>query len=130
MAVCDRIRRAGFHAVTAENAARIINVVNAGVALAGGDAVHIRIFRGFNVNAIRRAGRRTEKASYTLLQTTFVAVQHVNPAVARLKMHRLVRVVFRDRLTKHISESHAEALHQRAKRLAHFAEDRCHRLGV
>ncbi len=47
-------------------------------------------------------------------------MQHMNPAIARLKMHWLKRVIFRDRLTEHIPEGHAEALHQRAKSFADF----------
>src|SRR5207249_11803233 len=81
---------------------------------------------GFDIKAIRRAGRRAEKAANTLLQTIFVAVQDVDPAVTRLKMHRFVWIVFRNCLTKHISEGYAEAPNQRAKRLAHFPQDRCH----
>src|SRR2546422_6490422 len=36
----------------------------------------------------------------------------------------LFRSVFRDGLTKHIAEGYAEALHQRAKRFAHFPDNR------
>src|SRR5215470_5283268 len=39
VAVRDRIRRAGFHAVAAENAPRIVDVVHRGVALARGNSV-------------------------------------------------------------------------------------------
>ncbi len=125
-----RIRGACFDAVTAENATRIIDIVNAGVTFSGGDAAGIRIFRCFDVNAICWAGRGTEKASNALLEAGFVAVQHVNPAIARLKMHWLKRVILCDRFTKHISEGHAEALHQRGKSFADFPKDGCHRLGV
>ncbi len=59
MSVGNRIRGAGFHAVTAENTTRIIDIVNAGVAFPSGDAAGIRIFRGFDVNAICGARRGT-----------------------------------------------------------------------
>ena len=130
MSVRNRIRGARFDAVTAENTTRIIDIVNAGVTFAGGDAAGIRIFRGFDVNAIRGARRCTEKASNALFQAGFVAMQHVNPAIARLKMHRFERVILRDRLTEHIPEGHAEALHQCAESFADFPKDGCHRLGV
>src|SRR5271170_3907432 len=68
VSVRNRIRGACFDAVTAENTTRIIDIVNAGVTFSGGDAAGIRIFRGFNVNAICGAGRGTEKASNTLFQ--------------------------------------------------------------
>lgn len=59
VSVRNRISRAGFDAVTAENTARIIDVVNAGVPFSGGNPAGIGIFRGFDVNAIRRASRGT-----------------------------------------------------------------------
>src|SRR5437870_8723393 len=108
MTVRDGIGRARFHAVTAENTARIIDVVHAGVALARGNPVRIHIFSGFDINAIRWAGRRAEETAHTLLQTIFVAVQDVDPAVTRLKMHRFERIIFCNSLTKHISEGYAE----------------------
>src|SRR5437773_10079579 len=126
MTVRDGIGRARFHAIAAENTARIIDVVHAGVALARGNPVRIHIFSGFDINAIRWAGRRIEKAANTLLQAIFVAVEDVDSAVTRLKMHRFIRIVFSNCLTKHISEGYAEALRQRSKRLAHFPDDRWH----
>jgi len=126
MAVRDGIGRARFHAITAENTARIIDVVHSGVALTCGNSVRIHILSGFDVNAIRGTGRRAEKAANTLLQTILVAMQNVDPTVARLKMNGLVWIILRNCFTKHISEGYAEALHERAKRLAHFPQDRCH----
>ena len=130
VAVGNRIRRASLDAVSAENAARIINVVNAGVAFPRGNSAGIGIFGGFNVDAIRRASRGAEKASNALLEPRFVAVQHVNPAIARLKVHRLEGIILRDRFTKHIPEGHAESLNQCGKGLADFSKDGCHKLGV
>ena len=130
MSVSNRVRWARFDAVTAENAARVIDVVNAGVAFACGDAAGIGIFRGLDVDAVGRASRRAEKTSNALLESGFVAVQHVDSTIARLKMHRLERIIFRDRFTEHIPEGHAESLHQRAECLADFSEDGCHNLGV
>ena len=130
VSVRNRIRGAGFDAIPAENAARIINVVNAGVAFPRGNSAGIGIFGGFDVDAIRRASRGAEKASNALLEPRFVAVQHVNPAIARLKMHRLERIILRDRFTKHIPEGHAESLNQCGKGFADFSKDGCHKLGV
>jgi len=130
VSVRNRIRRAGFDAVSAENAPTVIYIVNVGVALSRGNPAGIGVFSGFNVNAIRRTGRSAEKASNALLEPGFVAVQHVDSTIARLKMHRLERIIFRDRFAKHIPEGHAESLDQRAERLADFSEDGCHNLGV
>ena len=117
------IRGARFHAVTAENAARVIDIVNACIAFPGGDPAGIGIFSGFDVNAIRGASRGAQEASNTLLQPGFVAVQDVNSAVAWLKMHRLERIILRNRFTKHIPEGHAKSLNQRAEGLADFSQD-------
>src|SRR6267378_1620966 len=130
MTVRDGIGRARFHAITAEDASRVIDVVHAGVALTRGDPVSVNVLRGFDVNTICRACGRAQEAANTLFQSAFVAVQDMDPAVARLKMNWLVRVVFRDRLTEHVAECYAKALHQSAKRLAHFPNNRCHILRV
>ena len=124
--VRDSVRWTCFDAVSAENAARIIDVVDTGVAFPGGDALGIGVFSGFNINAIRRAGRGAKKASNALFQAGFVAVQHVDPTITGLKVHRFEGIVLRDRFTKHIPEGHAESLNQRAKGLADFSKDGCH----
>lgn len=130
MSVRNRIRGARFNAIPAENAARIINVVNAGVAFACGDSAGIGIFGGFNVDAIRRTSGGAEKASNAFLQPRFVAVQNVNSAIARLKMHRFEGIILGDRFTKHITEGDAESLDQCGKGLADFSQNGCHTLGV
>src|SRR6266850_1320852 len=128
--VRDGIRRARFHAISTEDAARVVNIVDTGISLTCGDAIDIRILCGFNVNAIRRTCRRTKKAAHALLQAAFVAVQDVDPAVTRLKMYWFVRVVFRDRLAKNITEGHAETLHQRSSSFHYFANNGWHTLEV
>jgi len=111
MTVGDCIGRTGFHAIATENAAGIIDVINAGVAFASGDAVGIDVFRGFDINTICGAGGSAQEAANALFQAAFVPVEYVDPAVARLEMHRLVRIIFRNRLAKHSAEGYAEALH-------------------
>jgi hypothetical protein len=119
----DRVRGAGLHAIPAENTPRIINIVYAGVTLTCRNTIGIRIFRGFDVNAIRRAGRGAQKTPYALFQTAFIAMQHVNSPIARLKMDRLVRIILGNGLPKHIPERHAEPLRERAERLGNLADD-------
>ena len=117
----DRVRGACFDAVTAEYAARIVDIVNAGVAFSGGDPIGIGIFGSLDVDAIRRTSRGAEKASNTFLEPGLIAVQNMNPTVARLEMYRLEGIVLGDRFTKHIAESHAESLHQRGKGFTDFS---------
>ena|SRR6266850_987259 len=128
--VGDGIRRARFYAIPTEDAARVVDIIDAGIALASRNALGIRILGGFNVDAIRGACRRAQKTANALLQTTFVAVQDVDPAIARLEVHGFVWVVFRDSLTKDIAEGHAEALHQRSSSFHYFANNGWHRLEV
>ena len=130
MAVRDRIRGAGFHAVTAENATRIVNIVNGSVAFSGGNPIHIRVFCRFDVNAICRARRCAQKASNALFQAVLIPMEHVNSSVPRLEVDWLVRIIFRHRLLKHCAESDTEAFYQRARRLHYFPDDGCHELGV
>src|SRR5271156_51421 len=67
VAMSNRVSRTSLDAVPAENAARVIDVVDARVTFAGRNAIRVLIFRSLNVNAIRRAGRRTQKTSNALL---------------------------------------------------------------
>src|ERR1700687_1069099 len=117
---------AGFHAIAAENTTGIIDVVHAGITLAGGNAIGIDIFRGFNINTIRRAGSRAQETAYAFFQAAFVAVTNVNPAIPRLKVDLFVRIIFRHRLAKHVGKRDAETLHQGAECLADVLNDGRH----
>ncbi len=130
MTVCNCVRRASFHAVATEYAARIIDVVDAGIAFTGGDTAGIGILSSFNVDAVCRAGRRAKKAPNALFEPGFVAVQHVNATISWLEVDRFERVILRDRFPEHIPESDTKSLHQCAERLADFPKDGGHRLGV
>src|SRR5262249_29508768 len=83
-------------------------------------------FGRLNVNAVRRARYRAQEAPHALLQPVFVAMQHMNAAVPRLEMHRLVRIVLRHGLPEHILEGDAESLGERAKSFRYFTNGRCH----
>src|SRR5215469_2128210 len=130
MAVGDGIRGTSFDAIAAENAPRVINVVHRGIALTRGNAVRIRVFGSLNVNAVRRASSRAQKAPDAFFQPVLVAMQYVDSAIAGLEMHRLVRVVFRDRLPEDVPESHAKAFHQRFERFTHFTQYGSHTRAV
>ena len=120
MPMRDCVSGASFHAIPAENASRIVDVVNARITLARRDPVHVRILRRFDVNAVRGARRGAQKAPDALLQAAFIAMQHVNAAIARLKMYLLVGIIFCDGFAEYISKRNAEALRQRAKRFGYF----------
>ena len=124
--VCDRVGRARFHAVTAKNASRIVDVVNRSIAFAGRDAIGVGIFRGFDVYAIRRTRRRAEKTPDTFFQSILVTMQDVDSAVARLEIYRLFRITFRHTLTKHCAECHAETIEHGPEDVEHFTNRGCH----
>src|SRR3954471_14040558 len=71
------IGRACLYAISAENAAVVVNVINLGVALRAADAIFGRVLRRLNIDAICRAISRAQKTGYTLLQTVLVALQNV-----------------------------------------------------
>jgi hypothetical protein len=123
--VGDRVRGAGFDAVSTKNAAGIIDVVDAGVAFGGGDAIGFGIFGGFDIDAARGASCGTKKASDALLESILVALQNVDAAIARLKVHRFVGIIFGGRLSPKIAKGDAEALGQSRDRAADFLDD-CH----
>jgi hypothetical protein len=66
MTVRDGIGRAGFNAVSAENAAVVVDVIDLGVTLGGGDADFFSVLGRLNVNAVGWAGCGTEEAGYAL----------------------------------------------------------------
>ena len=74
MAVGDGVGGAGFYAVSAEDTAGIIDVVNFRVAFASGDAVGVCVFGSFYVDAVCRTRRGAEKAAYAFLQAVLVAM--------------------------------------------------------
>ena len=75
--VRDGVCGTGFDAISAEDAAIVVNVIDLGVALGAGDTVCGRVFRRFNVNAVCRTRRRTQETGNALLKSVLVALQNV-----------------------------------------------------
>jgi hypothetical protein len=125
MTVRDRVGGASFDAVSAKNAARIIDIVDSGVAFGGGDAICFGIFGGLDIDAARGTGCGAKKAGDALLEAVLIALQNVDAAIARLKMDRLVGIIFGGRLSPKIAKGDAEALSQSRDRVADFSDD-CH----
>src|SRR5260370_20561546 len=78
--VGDGIGRAGLYAVSAKDAAVVINVIDLGVTLGPADAVFSRIFRRLNINAVGRTSRRAQEAGPALLRSILIALQYVHTA--------------------------------------------------
>jgi len=86
VAMGNGVGGAGLDTVAAEDASVVVDVVDLGVALCGGDARLFGVLCGLNVDAVRGAGGCAKKASHTLLQAVFVALQLVLAAEALLKL--------------------------------------------
>ena len=81
----DRVERAGDLAVAAEDAAADVDLIDRGVALAGGDAVLGRVLGGDDADAVGRAGGRAQRAADALLKARVLeAVELVAAAEARV----------------------------------------------
>jgi hypothetical protein len=112
--MCNGIGRASLDAVSAKNAAVVIDVVNLGIAFGAADAVFGRIFGSFNVNAIRRTRGRAQKTGHAFFQTVFIALQHVRATETRLDARSTqrtfaIRIVLHDRRVKHFPERDTHA---------------------
>ena len=123
--VGDRVCGAGFDAVSAKNATRIIDIVDSGVAFGGGDAIGFGIFGGLDIDATRGTGCGAKKAGDALLKAVLIALQNVDAAITRLKMDGLVGIIFGGRLSPKIAKGDAEALRESRDRVADFSDD-CH----
>src|ERR1700674_5954645 len=100
MAVGDSVSGASFHAIPAEDTTRIVDIVDAGITAAGRNTGCAGILCGFDINAMRRACGRTQKAANAFLQAVFITLEDMNSPITRLKMHRLVRIVLRGGLDR------------------------------
>ena len=130
MTMRDRIGRACFDTVAAKNAAGIVNVVDASVPFPCRNTLYVSVFCGFDVDASRRAGCRTQEASNALFQSVFIPVEDVNAAVTRLEMDGFFGIIFCDGFPQHVAEGHTKAFYERDKGFASFPDDRRHRNSV
>src|SRR5581483_3164600 len=114
----DRVERARELAVAAEDAAREIDLVDARVALPGGDPVVRGVLRGHDADAVGGAGGRAERAADALLEPVLVPPEPVPAAEPRVERPLVLRVLLRDGLAEDLLERDPEAL-QGARRLGH-----------
>src|SRR5207244_13534001 len=94
----DRGERAGELAIAAEDAAAHVDLVDARVALARGDAVLRRVLGRNDADAVRRARGRAERAADAFLEPVLVAPEAVPAAEARIDRPLELRILLRDRL--------------------------------
>jgi len=126
MSMRDCIRGTSLDAISAKNAPGIVNVINTSVSFASRNSVNFCILCCFNVDTIRRARCSTKEASNALFETFLVAVQYMNPTVARFEMDRLFRIILCDRLPHHIPQSYAKAFNHGNERPANLIQNGAH----
>src|SRR5947209_3977869 len=100
----DRVERARELAVAAEDAAAHVDLVDARVALARGDAVVGAVLGGDDADAIGRARGGAERAADALLQPVLVLPEPVAAAEPRVDGPLVLGVLLRDRLLEDLLE--------------------------
>ena len=116
MAHRDRVERAGNLAVTAEDAARKVDLINGGVTLAGRDAVLGRVLGGHDADAVGRAGGRAERAADALLEAAVLkTVELMATAEAWVDGDLLFRVLNRVNAHPKLAKGRFEAAQRLAK---------------
>lgn len=123
VAVGDRVGGAGFYAVAAEDAAGIIDVIDARVALTSRNTIGLRIIPSLDVDTVRRTRSGAEEAAHAFFEAVFVALKDVDAPIASLDGRRRFRKRFRGRLAEHGFESHAETLVEGDEGFSGFANN-------
>src|SRR6185312_5604232 len=106
----DGVERAGQLAVAAEDAAAHVDLVDAGVALAGRVALLLGVLRRDHADAVGRAGGGAQRAADALLEAVLVPVQAVAATEARVDGPLVLGVLLRDGLPEEVPERDREAL--------------------
>src|SRR5829696_5109640 len=118
-----RVERARRLAIAAEDAAREVDLVDRGVALARADAVVGRVLGGDYADAVGRARRRAQRAADALLEPRVLEpVQLVAAAEARVDRRLLLRVLVRVRPLDQPRERRAQAAQRLAERSVGVAD--------
>src|SRR5271154_2438410 len=76
MAMSDGVRRASLNAVSAEDAAVVVDVIDLRIALGARDADLGGVLGRLDVDTVRGARRRAQETCYALFQAVLVALQH------------------------------------------------------
>src|SRR4029079_11819879 len=104
----QRARRAGLDAQDAQDAAQVVDLVHAAVALAGAEALLVGVRGALDVDRVRRAGPGAQLAPDALLQPVGPPVELV-PAVEPGRRGLLLEgVLLGDDLLEHRPEGHPE----------------------
>jgi hypothetical protein len=101
-------RRARLDAQATEDAAQVVDLVDAAIALARAVPVTLGVGGTFDVDRVSRARPGAQLAADALLETVGPAVELVPAVEARRRRDLLERVLLGDGLAEHRPERHAE----------------------
>ena len=104
----QRPGRAGLDAQPAQDAAQVVDLVDAAVPLPRREALLVGVLRALDVDRVRRAGPGAQLAADALLQPVGPAVQLVTTVEPRGGHLRPVRVLLGEGLAEHRLEGDAE----------------------
>jgi hypothetical protein len=85
VAMRDSVGRAGLNTIATEDAAVVVDVVDLGIALRGGDTILGCIVCGLDVDAVRGAGGGTKETGNTFFKAVLVTLELVLAAKTLLK---------------------------------------------
>src|SRR5207248_6064911 len=91
-------------AIAAEDAARHVDLVDAGVPLTGRDPVVRRVLGGDDANAVSGASSGAQRAPDAFLQPVFVAPQAMSSAKAGINRTLVLRILLCDRFLEELLE--------------------------
>ena len=114
VAMRDGIGGAGLDTIAAKNASIVIDVIDLGVAFGAADALFGGVISSFDIDAIRRTIRGTQKAGHAFFQSIFVALQNVGAAESGLNARSAqrpfaIRIIFNRRGLEHLHEGDAHS---------------------
>ena len=104
----ERPGRAGLDAQAAEDAAQVVDLVDAAVALPGAEPLVLGVGRTLDVDRVGRAGPGAQLAADALLEAVGPAVELVPAVEPRCRRHLLEGVLLGDHLLEHGPEGDPE----------------------
>src|ERR1700761_7691371 len=85
MSMGDCIGGTGFQALSGEDAAVVVDVIDGSVPLGSADPVFGGILGSLDVNAVGRTGSRAKKTGHTLFQSILITLKNMQPTKTLLE---------------------------------------------
>jgi hypothetical protein len=120
MPMSNCIRRAGLHAIAAEDTAAVVDVVNLRVTLRTAVPLLCCVLRCLDINAIGRTCGRAQETGNTFFEAVLVTLKNVRSPVSRLQLSRAIRVSFCNSRLEEFFERDAHSLRDCRSRADYF----------